>query len=185
MERLAVRRGALGLMEMAARRSSAVALICCAASAGAAVIDVPNVFSSGGVIVAQEMNENFSTVFAESNDQDARLGSVERGVEDALADLSTVEVEVTDVTTKAAANEASISELSLRVSSLESGVEDQLVCIAVHSWPIDFGTSYPCVQHSDPLVRRDLTYDTVVGEGWTLISAGGDDNNRSIFIFSR
>ncbi len=76
-----------------------------------------------------------------------------------------------------------------RISALESlqltTVSDQLICVAYPLWPTS-GSSYDCVQSSDPTNIMSLTYVEVAQDDWTVVSVGGDGaTNRMVFVFSK
>ena len=76
--------------------------------------------------------------------------------------------------------------LDARIAALEAAsVSDQLFCVVSNQWPVN-GSSYPCVQTSDPTAIRSLTFAQVVAEGWIgTASGGGSVSDRIILIFSK
>ena len=131
-------------------------------------IEVPHTFTSGTKAVASEVNENFIILANESNDQDTRIRSTESSLNKVIAESNAQD---------------------LRISALEAvtlnTVSDQLICVVFYSWPTA-GSSYDCVQRTDPTNVRSLTYAQVAQEGWTATSVGGDgSNNRMIYVFSK
>lgn len=131
-------------------------------------IEIPHSFTAGTKAIAAQVNENFTALVGESNSQDSRISTAESSITDVIVESNSQD---------------------LRINALEAvtltTVSDQLICVVFYSWPTA-GSSYDCVQRSDPSNIRSLTYAQVSQEGWTAISVGGDgSHNRMIYVFSK
>ncbi|HEY6644635.1 hypothetical protein [Povalibacter sp.] len=90
--------------------------------------------------------------------------------------------------TESNAQDNRLNSQESRLAALEGvsapTVSDQLICVAYYNWPID-GSSYSCVQASNPSNIRSMTYAQVAAENWIAVSVGGDGSNRVAYIFSK
>lgn len=136
-------------------------------------IDLPHTFAAGTTAKAAEVNNNFGVLLAESNSQDGRLEALE-----------TTAAEVSEnVTTLASENGAQENRLAALEAASTPTVSDQLICVVFNSWAIN-GSSYGCVQASNPTNVRSMTYAQVAEEQWVAVSVGGGDgSNRVTYIF--
>jgi len=149
-------------------------------------ITLPNSFTSGTKAVAEEVNENFSTLALESNDQDLRITSVEEAnkavTKEVNDNFSTLALESNDqdlrITSIEAATVNAVNDSNsqdVRITALESEtplVTDQLFCTTGgESW-VQFSYTLYCVQSSNPDSVRQLTFSQVVSEGWIGVSVG-------------
>ena len=100
----------------------AVALLTPAA-AYAAIIGVPNMFSNGTIADANEVNANFSALVSESNDQDARLASLEASVASHNSSIATNSSSI-------ALNLSSISNNISNINSNTANLASDAVLIA-------------------------------------------------------
>ncbi|MEM1173722.1 MAG: hypothetical protein AAF545_11300 [Pseudomonadota bacterium] len=191
----------------------ALVMLSVASTSLADPITLPNSFTPGTRALATEVNENFTTLVTESNAQDLRITAV-ADINDAqdqqvltltgrvdqqdqqvtvlaqradlldqssMALMAEVGVQGQDI----AAITTDIDAQDQRISVLESTiVSDQLFCVTAINWPVS-DAAFPCRQSSDPNTIRNLTFVQVLAEGWVGVSAGGDFNNRMVYIFSQ
>lgn len=112
--------------------------------AWAGEVDIPNVFVAGEPAVAADVNENFSALETEVDDNAARVGVVEMQIGDINADIDTVNSEVDTV-------ESSITQLQTSVANIESVISNDLTHIQYLNW-----------QHNGQVSVSDFEVDGMV-----------------------
>ena len=155
--------------------------------ASAEQLTIPNTFISGTKAVAEEVNQNFSVLAAESNAQDSRISSVEGSVVKVINESNSQGLRIASVEGSVVNVINENNSQNLRIAAVESAttpITDQLICVVFYEWPTS-SAAYNCVQKSDPSSIRSLTYAQVAQENWNAVSVGGDDNNRITYIFSK
>lgn len=100
--------------------SCSATLILAAFAATAGPLTIPNTFESGTPARAAEVNENFTALAEQVNDNDARIGAIEDGIADGEARLNAIETEIADDDARFTALEEGIADHETRVSALEN-----------------------------------------------------------------
>jgi hypothetical protein len=73
--------------------------------------------------------------------------------------------------TRAVAHESRLQGLEAALSAKPT---DQLVCVLYPFWAVD-GTSFPCIQASNPTTQQSLSMPQILAQGWISVSSGGAD----------
>lgn len=85
----------------------------------AAAVTIPNVFTAGDAILAEEVNANFATLAAASEALDTKIATVAATVED----LDGFEIDVTDLTDRIEAVESDVDAVATTVTTLPGPVD--------------------------------------------------------------
>lgn len=103
--------------------SCTATLILAAFAATAGPLTIPNTFESGTPARAAGVNDNFTAVAEQVNDNDSRIGAIENGIAEGETRLNAIETEIADDDARFTVLEEGVAEHETRVSALESATE--------------------------------------------------------------
>ncbi|WP_430461045.1 hypothetical protein ACQUQU_17725 [Thalassolituus sp. LLYu03] len=136
-------------------------------------LSVPHTFSPGTTIKSSEMNENFSTITSSLNQQSQVATSINTGISDLKQSTDSNGLTLDDINTILNSVDELLTSIDTKLTTTSPAtITDQLVCVVWHYWPTD-GSSYGCVQTSNPSNVRYLTFSQVSQEGWRVSAIGG------------
>jgi hypothetical protein len=123
------------------KRTLVCALLLLPAAAYAATISIPHVFVNGTVADADHVNENFSTLATESNDQDSRLAALEAGLAGLQAQVTTNATAIGANAADIAVNQGEISAHTASIAVITSDVAANQASISTNSAAIGSNTA--------------------------------------------
>jgi hypothetical protein len=147
------------------------AIVAVAAASYAATISLPYTFVNGQIADANQVNANFNTLVAESNDQDSRIAALEGSVASLQGDVATNTGNIATNTTNIGTNTSGIATNTSDIATNTSDIATNTSDIATNTSDIATNTSHIATNTSD-IGALNTTFAGVSRAG-TLLSFSG------------